>query len=327
MMNKNVVVLIPVYDPNESLMTEFLQKLTKEFSNIVFVDDGSNKKHKKFMNDISSKYPLIKHAVNLGKGRGLKNGINYILNNFDKDKVIVMADCDGQHSVEDIKRCADVALKYPDSLVLGVRDFDQKDVPFKSKYGNKITKNILNFFVGQKISDTQTGLRAMSCQLACRFIEVEGERYEYETNCLIVAHKLNIPIKEVVIKTIYINNNETSHFNPVKDSLRIYKLFSKYILLVLVAFILENIFLVKYLNHIVSFSSLVYYLVLGKLITCVIILLFNKTFHWLYYLGNLILDLLILYFVNTNVLLIKILIDVVYFGGYLFFYKFKTKKY
>ena len=68
----------------------------------------------------------------------------------------------------------------------------------------KITRNILNLFVGQKISDTQTGLRAMSLDVAKSLIEIPGERYEYETNVLIAAKTKNIPIKISKLKTSYL---------------------------------------------------------------------------------------------------------------------------
>ena len=244
-MNKDIVVLIPVYDPNEEIMDTFLEKLTKKFENIVFINDGCSEKHDKYMKRLAKKYPVVKHNVNLGKGRGLKNGINYILNNYPDAKVIVTADCDGQHSVKDIKKCGDVAKKNMDSLVLGVRDFSDKNVPTRSKFGNVITRNVLYSFVGQKVSDTQTGLRAMSLDIAKNLIAVSGERYEYETNVLIETKLKNIPIKEVVIETIYINDNETSHFNPVKDSIRVYRLFASYILFTLLAYIIETVIFAK----------------------------------------------------------------------------------
>ena len=59
-----------------------------------------------------------------------------------------------------------------DSLVLGVRDFSDKNVPTRSKFGNVITRNVLYSFVGQKVSDTQTGLRAMSLDIAKNLIAV-----------------------------------------------------------------------------------------------------------------------------------------------------------
>jgi len=60
------------------------------------------------------------------------------------------------------------------------------------------------------------------------FVNVPGERYEYEINVLLSAARVKMPIHEVTIKTIYINENESSHFNPVKDSIKIYKCIFKF---------------------------------------------------------------------------------------------------
>ena len=86
---------------------------------------------------------------------------------------------------------------------------------------------------------TQTGLRGMSKKVAEDLLTVGGERYEYETNVLIACKENDIPIHEVEIETIYIDNNSASHFNPVKDSAIIYKLFFKYIMASLSAFIVD----------------------------------------------------------------------------------------
>ena len=68
-----------------------------------------------------------------------------------------------------------------------------------------------------------------------------GERYEYETNMLIECKQKHIEIEEVPISTVYIRNNSLSHFNPIKDSIIIYKLFLKYIISSLSSFILDII--------------------------------------------------------------------------------------
>lgn len=325
-MNKDIVVLIPCYDPNEKIMRVFLNDLSKEFKNIVLVDDGCNKKYNKFLNELAKDYPIIKHNVNLGKGRGLKNGINYILNNYPKAKVLVTADCDGQHSVKDIKRCAQVNLNNMDSIVLGCRDFDSKNVPFKSRYGNKLTRNILYHFVGEKISDTQTGLRSMSLEVARSIIAVSGERYEYETNVLIEAKKRNIPIKEVLIETIYINDNETSHFNPIKDSIKIYKLFAPFILVTLFAYILETVFFLETYDFFDSFLSIVLFLSLCKLLSALIISLFNKNINLIYTIILYILTIGFIWLLPINPVITKIIVDIIFFVGSLFLTNFKTKK-
>ncbi len=310
-MNENIVVLIPVYDPNEEIMDKFLEKLTKRFKNIVFINDGCSQKHDKYMKKIAKKYPVIKHYVNLGKGRGLKNGINYILNNYPDAKVIVTADCDGQHSVKDIKKCGDMALKNADSLILGVRDFSQKLVPKRSKFGNVITRNVLYSFVGQRVSDTQTGLRAMSMDVAKKLIDVSGERYEYETNVLIETKTKQIPIKEVVIDTIYINDNETSHFNPVKDSIRVYKLFASYILFTLLAYVIETIIFAKTYNINSAFYIIPLFLFLSKIVSSIIKKIFNNHVNLKYVLINYLVSVVILSLISSHVILIKVIVDVV----------------
>lgn len=324
-MNKDIVVLIPVYDPNEEIMQKFLDKLTKKFCNIVFINDGCNTNHNEFMYNLALKYPMVKHYINLGKGRGLKNGINYILNNYD-GKVIVTADCDGQHSVNDIKRCGDFAKKNMDSLILGVRDFSGNCVPFRSRFGNVITRNVLYSFVGVKVSDTQTGLRAMSFDVAKKLIDVSGERYEYETNVLIESKIESIPIKEVVIETIYINNNETSHFNPVKDSIRVYKLFASYIFIAYISYLIETIIFSKicYLSN--KFYVIPLLLLLCKGVSMIIKMIFNNYVNYKYILLNYIISSIVLVCLSSKLVIVKVIVDVIMFIMSLFLINIKTKK-
>ena len=72
---------------------------------------------------------------------------------------------------------------------------------------------------------------------------VSGERFEYEMNMLLYCITSQISIYEETIHTIYENNNKSTHFDPVKDSLRIYKLifgtFFKYIFSSLSASIID----------------------------------------------------------------------------------------
>lgn len=249
-MIKDAVVLIPCYNPDEKIMDKFIEKLGKTYQNIVFINDGCSEVYNEYFKKIEKKYPVIKHYKNYGKGRGIKNGLNYILNHYPHCKSIITADCDGQHSVGDIKKCYEVSLQNQNALILGTRDFDSLNVPFKSQYGNKITRNIFKIFVGLTITDTQTGLRAMSRIVAEKMLFVSGERYEYETNALIACKTEDIPIVEVPIETIYIENNRTSHFNPIKDSVLIYKLFIKYILVSLSSSVIDillfSLFLMVY---------------------------------------------------------------------------------
>ena len=328
-MNKEAVVLIPSYNPDESIMTEFLGKLHKSFKNIVIVNDGSSEDHKEYFASLEKKYPVIRHHINLGKGRAMKNGINYILNSYPDASLIVMADCDGQHSIDDIKKVLGAAKENPDSLVLGVRDFDKNGVPLKSKLGNIITRNVLNLFVGPRISDTQTGLRAMSYDVAKSILEIPGERYEYETNTLITSKKNRLPIKEVVIETIYINDNKTSHFNPVKDSIRVYKMFARYLIVSLISYFIEVITFSKLIDKPKFFLSIVVYLLISKIISSLITFIINKHLDIALVAVSIVFNSLILLALqrtNANLIVIKIIIDLIVLVLGLFLTNFETKK-
>ena len=236
----DIIILIPAYKPNEEIMMDFINELVKKFNKVVVVNDGSGSKYDEFFKKIESmNIKILRHDVNKGKGRAIKTGFEYILKNYNNITGTVTADCDGQHSVEDIIKCANALRKNKNALIVGCRNFDEDHVPTKSKYGNKLTRGIFKVFIGINITDTQSGLRAFGTELMSKFLKTVGERYEYETNMLIDCKTYDIEIKEVTIKTIYIRNNEESHFNPIKDSLRIYKLFFKYILAATSSFILD----------------------------------------------------------------------------------------
>ena len=103
-----------------------------------------------------------------------------------------------------------------------------------------MTCRIIKLLCGISISDTQTGLRGMSRELLANyFANTKGERFEYEMNMLLCAKDNQIPFEEFPIQTIYLENNESSHFNPFIDSIRIYKVFLKFMLSSFSSFIID----------------------------------------------------------------------------------------
>lgn len=236
-----IVILIPAYEPDSKLITLIKDLTNRKYTKILVIDDGSTNKSAHVFKEIAEyqNVHIIKHYVNQGKGRALKTGFNTILTDYPAVVGCVTADADGQHTPEDIEKCSKELFNNQNNLVLGVRDFDAKEVPLRSEFGNKLTKNVLNLLLGINIGDTQTGLRALSLANMEKFMKTVGENYEYEMNMLIDSKDLDIDIVEVPIQTVYINENETSHFNPIVDSIRIYSVFLKYILSSLSSAILD----------------------------------------------------------------------------------------
>ena len=241
------LIVIPALNPPLDLI-QYIEKLRQSgLEDILIVDDGSRSECGYIFEQLRDKQgcQILTHAKNLGKGRALKNAFNYFLTmpNVEEYNGIVTADSDGQHRVEDVLSMVETISNYPDSLILGCRDFDSENVPPKSKFGNKLTKLVFKLLYGRKITDTQTGLRGFPKAILHDMLEIPGERFEYETKMLIHTFDKSIPIKEITIETIYFDGNAETHFNPIKDSLRIYKVifasFFKYLLSSLSSFLLD----------------------------------------------------------------------------------------
>lgn len=143
------------------------------------------------------------------------------------------ADSDGQHTAQCIIAIQENLVSNPASLILGVRNFNGDNIPWKSLFGNRITMKVMKYVTGLSISDTQTGLRGIPCQFMKQLLDIPGERFEFETQMLLASSE-KYPIVEVQIQTIYDSKEEhQTHFNPVMDSIKIYgilmKRFLKYI--------------------------------------------------------------------------------------------------
>ncbi len=220
-MNKNWIALIPAYEPSENILP-LLQDLQKSGFQVLLVDDGSSPEKKILFREAMEYATVLAHTRNRGKGAALKTGLHYIRKQYIEECIVVTLDADGQHTVEDAVRAAQEAEAYPQELVLGKRILD-KDTPIRSRFGNGITRLIFRISTGSSVYDTQTGLRAFSSDLIPAFYKIEGERYEYEMNVLLYCAKQKIPMREITIETIYLNDNESSHFDTIKDSGRIYK--------------------------------------------------------------------------------------------------------
>ena len=267
----NVIVLIPAFNPNEKLI-ELVDELKNKKINIVVVDDGSN--NQEIFNKLDKKATIIHHEKNKGKGRAIKTGLANIKENYKGNYIIVTMDADGQHKVSDAIKLIEYCQNNPNSLVLGSRKLD-KNVPFKSKIGNTITKNVYKMVTKNNINDTQTGLRAFSTDYVDRLLKIKGERYEYEINMLLELNN-EIPIKEIEIETIYIDNNKDSHFNPIKDSYRIYKEIIKFCFSSILSFILDFIL---YSIFLIVFKTNPYYIQLSNIIARIFSATFNYTLN------------------------------------------------
>lgn len=254
----DVSVILPSYNPSEKLITAVRALNEAGFDDIIVINDGSEKEKSAEIFEKVKEMPfvrLISHEKNMGKGKALKTGFDFFLKNRPYKKGLVTTDDDMQHRAEDIKSCCSEMLR-TGTAVFGARSFKGKEIPPKSRFGNNMTSFTFRFLCGIKITDTQTGLRALPSSYLPALIKVSGDRFEYETNMLLAMKENGLKFRELPIRTIYSDNNSGTHFRPIRDSLKIYAVILKYVFssllasaVDLIAFTLFNLLLPEKLDE------------------------------------------------------------------------------
>lgn len=236
-----MIILIPAYQPDQQLPALIRSIRDAEpWATVVVVDDGSGPGYKDVFDGVKALgCHVIGYSLNRGKGFALKTGFGFIADHLP-DRNVVCADSDGQHTIVDILRVAAAVQPGSPALVLGTRNFTG-NVPARSKFGNSATRLLFRLATGERISDTQTGLRGYPAAMLPWLRSVRGERYEYELNLLLEAKPAGYLINTVDIATVYLDHNSGSHFRPVADSVRIYAPLLKFLASSFTAFVVDTV--------------------------------------------------------------------------------------
>ena len=281
----NIALIIPAYEPNENLLI-LLKQIRQDYAGtIVVINDGSGSEYSSYYEIAKETYrcDVLTHYANMGKGRALKNAFNHCLNTYSDMIGCVTADSDGQHLPEDIFRCMSELYDNQHSLIMGCRDFSLDDVPTRSKIGNNFMKVMCRYTCGVKTADTQTGLRGIPRDFMRDLLNTTGERFEFETWMLIDA-KNKYPIHDITIQTVYESKeNHQSHYNTVRDSYRIGKIFAKIFIKFLLSSLsstVVDLLIFNALCPIMRPISALYYITLSTAIARVISATYNYLINY-----------------------------------------------
>ncbi len=218
-------ILIPAYEPDEKLVS-LVGELHERGFRIIVVNDGSNAGYQKIFDKCKPYAAVIGYGINRGKGYALKYGMRYIRDNCPDITGFVTADSDGQHSVKDISAMSD-RLSGGEEFIISVRSLRPGRAPVLSRIGNGLSRFMFALANARYLPDNQSGLRGFSVRHIDWMLNVEGDKYDYELNILLIAEKQNIKVTKLTIETIYFDNNSGTHFKPLTDTLRIYKTYFK----------------------------------------------------------------------------------------------------
>ncbi len=223
-----MIVLIPAYKPDQRLI-QLAQDLRAlgDFQ-LLIVNDGSGPAYEPIFDQMRALgAQVLVHDVNKGKGRALKTGFAYAMTQQNCGGVVT-ADADGQHLPKDIAAVAKRLSRCDDNtFVLGSRGFDET-TPLRSRLGNCITRSVFLWASGNRVCDTQTGLRGFPEAMLPWLTKIGGDRYEYEMDVLLAGARAGYQVQQVLIDTVYFDENKGSHFFTVRDAARVYRVIGRY---------------------------------------------------------------------------------------------------
>jgi putative flippase GtrA len=270
-----IAVAIPAYQPAPALV-DLVRALvgTDGFAAVIVVDDGSDSHRQSIFRSLEQLegVEVLRHHVNLGKGAALKTALNHVGVHHPDVTGVVTADADGQHAVEDVVKVSGALLERPGQLVLGARHFDE-NVPWRSRLGNVLTRQVMRFIGGWKMADTQTGLRGIPRFMWPSLLRLRSQGYEFELDMLLIAKRLGVIPFEVPIATIYHDGNRASHFNPIVDSMRIYFVLLRFFLSSITSAGVDNLVFILCFH---LWPSVLLAQVTGRVVSATVNFLLNK---------------------------------------------------
>jgi glycosyltransferase involved in cell wall biosynthesis len=215
-----VAAAIPAY-LEEKHIAEVVRRTRERLDHVLVIDDGSTDATATAARNAGAE--VIVHPQNRGKGESIKTGLRHWLDrNFT---CVIILDGDGQHLPEEIDLFLAAASSTRAELLVGTRMNDMSKMPFVRRVVNRYMSNTISRLCGQPIPDTQCGFRMVHRNLIPDLLG-GANRFDYETEMLIIASRKGCHIESVPITTVY--SDEVSSIHPVRDTLRFFKLMRRY---------------------------------------------------------------------------------------------------
>lgn len=212
--------VIPAYQ-EEKHVAEVARRAKAQLDRVLVVDDGSSDRTAEEARSAGA--DVIVHARNRGKGETIKTGINYWLERGME--YVVLLDADGQHLPEEISLFVNAAGNSDAKVFVGSRMNDIASMPLVRRLVNKYMSAKISRACDQIIPDTQCGFRMLHRDVVPQILG-GADRFDYETEMLILASRSGHRIAAIPITTVY--SDETSSISPVRDTLRFFKLMRRY---------------------------------------------------------------------------------------------------
>ncbi|MEY2536904.1 MAG: hypothetical protein QOG67_644, partial [Verrucomicrobiota bacterium] len=207
---QTTAAVIPAFN-EEKHIGDVVRRTREQLDHVLVVDDGSSDETAGLAREAGAE--VIVHPENRGKGESIKSGLRYWLER--QLTWVVILDADGQHRPEEIDRLIRAAASDGASLLLGNRMKDISSMPLVRRWVNRYMSKKISRLCGQDIPDTQCGFRMLHRHFIPEVL-TGTDRFDYETEMLIIASRKGFRIESVPISTVY--SDEVSSINPIRDT-------------------------------------------------------------------------------------------------------------
>ena len=214
-MSEKTLILIPAYNAGRTV-GEVVKSCREVVSDVVVIDDGSRDDTAAVAKSAGAE--VVSHPKNRGKGGALKTGFAWALEHgFD---AVITLDADGQHLPREIPKFLRHREETRADLIIGGRAHLFGEMLPRRRMANRFSAWSIAKASGTRITDSQSGFRLYSANLL-RNVRLRTDGFDMESEVIVHAGRGGFKLATIPIDLGFVDGISTSHYKPLKDTLRI----------------------------------------------------------------------------------------------------------
>jgi glycosyltransferase involved in cell wall biosynthesis len=176
MPRQKIVTIIPAYN-EEKTIAQVMREVLPYSDEVLVIDDGSKDRTREIA--AAEGAIVVPNVINRGLGVTIRRGYQAALQRGAD--IVVQIDADGQYTASDIpKLIAPIVNNQADMVIASRFRGGIESMPFGNRLGNQVGTLITSFVAGKRISDAQSGYRAMRRELLEEIIPMSKKTYVQE---------------------------------------------------------------------------------------------------------------------------------------------------
>ena len=214
-MSEKALIIVPAYNAAQTV-GDVIRSCREFVSNSVAINDGSRDETAGAA--MTAGAEVVTHPINRGKGAALKTGFAWALERgYD---IVITLYADGQHLPREIPKFLRAREETHADLIIGGRSHLFGEMLPRRRMANRFSAWSISKASGKRITDSQSGFRLYSANLL-RNIRLHTDGFDMESEIIVHAGRRGFKVLTIPIDLGFVDGISTSHYKPLKDTLRI----------------------------------------------------------------------------------------------------------